>query len=293
MNSLMASSNGWNLERAVPQKSCTSVTVTIDKIVVVLGEGCTVGTVTGSTTTTTSKSQGNTTTTTRMTVTINDVMPQEIETIGETEAGNNIGNKGNVGIETSKAAGEAGQMAFQSSNRGRREKEKKRKYCSRKMERDMTVDIIMCSNCIDPATKCAKNNCTYREKEKKRKYCARKKERDMSVDSTICSDCIDPATKRAKINHTYQAHEHVKERCAENKRNKCHSTKAAQQAADVDGVIEATEKKHADKFHEYDYLKYLQENGAELLRGGRAEVDGDCCDNCHRKNFSSHPRYTL
>ncbi len=23
------------------------------------------------------------------------------------------------------------------------------------------------------------------------------------------------------------------------------------------------------------------------------EVDGDCCDNCHRKNFSSNPRYTL
>ncbi len=98
-------------EGVVPPKSCTSVTVTIDKIVVVLGEGCTAGTVTGSTTTTTSKSPGNTTTTTRMTVTINNVMPQEIETAGETEAGNNIGNKGEVGIETSKAAGEAGRMA--------------------------------------------------------------------------------------------------------------------------------------------------------------------------------------
>jgi hypothetical protein len=70
------------LEEAVPPKSCTSVTVTIDKIVVVLGEGCTVGTVTGLTMTTTSKSPGNTRTTTRMTVTINDVMPQEIETMG-------------------------------------------------------------------------------------------------------------------------------------------------------------------------------------------------------------------
>ncbi len=69
-------------ERTVPPKSCTSVTVTNDKIVVVLGEGCTVGTVTESTTTTTSKSPGNTTTTMRMTVTINDVMPQEIETMG-------------------------------------------------------------------------------------------------------------------------------------------------------------------------------------------------------------------
>jgi hypothetical protein len=98
-------------EGAVPPKSCTSVTVTIDKIVMALGEGCTAGTVTGSTTTTTSKSPGNTATTTRMTVTINDVMPQEIETTLETEAGDNIGNKGDVGIETSKAAGEAGQMA--------------------------------------------------------------------------------------------------------------------------------------------------------------------------------------
>jgi hypothetical protein len=113
-------------EEAVPPKSCTSVTVTIDKIVVVMGEGCTVGTVTGLMTTTTSKSPGNTTTTTRMTVTINNVMPQEIETTGETEAGNNIGNKGDMGIEMSKVAGEAGQMAVQLSDRRRREKEKKR-----------------------------------------------------------------------------------------------------------------------------------------------------------------------
>ncbi len=144
----------------------------------------------------------------------------------------------------------------------------------------MAVDIVMCSNCIDSATKHTKNNRTYQEKEKKWKYRARKKERDMSVDSAMCSDCVDPVTKHAKINRTYQAQEHVKERCAKNKRNKCHSTKAAQQAADVDGVIEAMKKKHADKFRRYDYSKYLRENGAELLRGGRAEVDGDCCDNC-------------
>jgi hypothetical protein len=68
----------------VPMKSCTSVTVTVNKIVVALGENCKKGTVTGSTTTTTtSKSPGNTTTTTRMTVTINDVMPQGIETTVE------------------------------------------------------------------------------------------------------------------------------------------------------------------------------------------------------------------
>ncbi len=69
--------------------------------------------------------------------------------------------------------------------------------------------------------------------------------------------------------------------------------KAGQQAADVDRVIKAKKKKCADKFREYDYLKYLQENGAELLRRGRAEVDGDCCDNCRWKNFSSNLRYAL
>jgi len=74
----------------VPPKSCTSVTVTVNKIVVVLGEECKAGTVTGSTkTTTTSKSPGNTTTTTRMTVTINDVMPKGTETMVEREVGNN------------------------------------------------------------------------------------------------------------------------------------------------------------------------------------------------------------
>jgi hypothetical protein len=114
-----------NSEGGVPPKSCTSVTVTVDKIVVVLGEECTAGTVTGSTTTTTSKSPGNTTATTRMTVTINNIMPQGIETTAEREVGNNIVNNGNVGIEMGDAAGEAGGMAVQSSNRRRREKERK------------------------------------------------------------------------------------------------------------------------------------------------------------------------
>ncbi len=111
----------------MPLKSCTSVTVTVNKIVVALGEKCKAGMVTGSTTmTTTSKSPGNTTTTrTRMTVTIKDVMPQEIETTVEREFGNNIGNNGNVGIEMSDAAGEAVGMGVQSSNRRRKEKEKR------------------------------------------------------------------------------------------------------------------------------------------------------------------------
>ena len=71
-------------------------------------------------------------TTTRMTVTIKDVMPQRIETKVEREVENNIDNKGNVGIEMVDAAGEAGGMAVQSSNRRRRDKERKRKYCARK-----------------------------------------------------------------------------------------------------------------------------------------------------------------
>jgi hypothetical protein len=113
------------LEGGVPPKSCTFVTVTVDKIVVALGEECTVGMVTGSTTTTTSKSPGNTTTTTRMTVTINNIMPQGIETMAEREVGNKIVNNGNVRIEMGNAAGESGGMAVQSSNRWRREKERK------------------------------------------------------------------------------------------------------------------------------------------------------------------------
>jgi hypothetical protein len=60
-----------------------------------------------------------------MTVTINDVMPQGIETMVEREVRNNIGNNGNMGIEMSEVAGEAGGMAVQSSNRRRREKEKR------------------------------------------------------------------------------------------------------------------------------------------------------------------------
>ena len=119
----------------VPPKSCTSVTVTVNKIVVALGEECKAGTVTGSTTTTTtSKSPGNTTTTrTRMTVTIKDVMPQENETTVEREVGNNIViNNGNVGIEMGDAAGEAVGMGVQSSDRRRKEKERKRKYRARK-----------------------------------------------------------------------------------------------------------------------------------------------------------------
>ena len=113
------------LDGGVPPKSCTSVTVTFNKIVVALGEECKAGTVTGSTkTTTTSKSPGNTMTTrTRMTVTIKDVMPQKNETTVEREVGNNIAIiNGNVGIEMGDAAGEAAGMGVQLSDRWRKEK---------------------------------------------------------------------------------------------------------------------------------------------------------------------------
>jgi len=99
--------------------------------------------------------------------------------------------------------------------------------------------------------------------------------------------------KCAEYNRTYQSKDHVKKRDAKNKRNTRHSTKVAHQAADVDGVIKGTKKKRANKKQRYQESKYLREHGAELLRGGRAEIDGDCCDNCRRKNFSSDPRYAL
>jgi hypothetical protein len=102
-----------------------------------------------------------------------------------------------------------------------------------------------------------------------------------------------PKMKCVKYNRTYKLKDHVKERLVENQRNTRHSTEAAQQAADVDGIIKATKKKRANKKQRYQESKYLREQGAELLRGGRAEVDGDCCDNCRRKNFSSDPRYAL
>jgi hypothetical protein len=45
--------------------------------------------------------------------------------------------------------------------------------------------------------------------------------------------------KCAERDRTYQSREHVKERDTDNKRNTRYSTKAAQQVADVDGIIKA------------------------------------------------------
>jgi hypothetical protein len=277
----------------------TSVTVTVDKIVMVLGEKCKAGTVTGSTTTTTtSKSPGNTTTTrTRMTVTINDVMPQGIETTVEREAGNNIVNNENVGIEMGDAAGEAAGMGVQSSNRRRKEKEKKRKYRARKAG---PVDVS--ETIASQQMKRAERDRTYQSKEhvkerdaeeKRNRYHSSKTAQQAGPVDVSARTGSSPKMKRAEYDRTYQSTENVKVRDAENKRNTRHSTKAAQQAADVDGIVQAKKKKHANRDKRYDQSKYLREHGAELLRGGREEVDGDCCDNCRQKNFSSDPRYAL
>jgi hypothetical protein len=240
------------LDGGVPPKSCTSVTVTVDKIVLALGEECMAGTVSGlMTTTTTYMSLGNATTTTRMTVPINDVMPQGIETTVEKEVGNNIVNNGNMGIEMSEAAGEAEGMAVQSSNRRRREKEKKRIYHVRK-----AGPVDMSATIASQQMKHAEWDRTYQSREhvkerdavNKRNTCHSTKTAQQAVPVDVSAKIASQQMKRAEWDRTYQSREHVKVRDADNKRNTCHSTKTAQQAADVDGVIEATKKKRANKF---------------------------------------------
>ena len=83
-----------------------------------------------------------------MTVTIKDVMPQGIETMGEREVGNNIGNNGNVGIEMGNADGEAVGMGVQSSNRRRKEKERKNKqaFCLYRCTSNNSECIQYCIN---------------------------------------------------------------------------------------------------------------------------------------------------
>jgi len=203
-----------------------------------------------------------------------------------------------VGIEMGDAAGEAVGMGVQSSDRRRKEKEKKRKYCARKAGPvDVSAKIA-----ISPKMKRAKYDRTYKSKEQvkerhaeeeRNRYHSTKTAQQAGPVDVSAKIAISPKMKRAEYDRTYQLRENVKERHAKNMRNTRHSTKAAQQAADVDGVIEATKKKHATKKQRYKESKYLREHVAELLRGGRAEADGDCCDNCRRKNFSSDPRYAL
>jgi len=215
------------------------MTVTVNKIVVALGEECKAGTVTGSmTTTTTSKNPGNTMTTrTRMTVTIKDVMPQENKTMVERKVGNNIVNNGNVGIEMGNAAGEAEGMGVQSSYRRRKEKERKRKYCARK------------AGPVDVSAKIASQQSKRAEKDHKnqRNWYHSTKTSHQAGPVDVSAKIASHQMKHAEINRTYQSREHVKERRANNQRNTHHSTKAAQQAADVDGIIEAPKKKRANK----------------------------------------------
>ena len=213
------------MDGGVLLKSCTSVTVTVDKIVLALGEECKAGKVTGSTTaTTTSKSLGNTTTTrTRMTVTINDVMPQGIETTVEREVGNKIGNNGNVRIEMGDAAGEAVGMGVQSSYRQRKEKEMKRKYCARK-----AGPVDASATIASQQMKRAKRNRTYQSREHvKEKDVDNKRNTRHSTKTAQQAGPVDvsakivisPKMKRAEINCTYKSTDHVKERHAENMRN--------------------------------------------------------------------------
>jgi hypothetical protein len=237
----------------VPPKSCTSVTITVNKIVVALGEECKAGMVPGSTTTmTTSNSPGNTMTTRmRMTVTIKDVMPQENETTVEREVRNNIVNNGNVGIEMGDAAGEAVGMGVQSSDRRRKEKERKRKYRARKAGPVGVSAKIACQQ-----MKRDERDRTYQSKEhvKERHAEIMRNSRHSTKTSwqagpvdVSAKMVISPKMKRAEIYRKYQSNDHVKERYAKNKRNTRHSTKVAHQAVYVDGVIDATKKKRANK----------------------------------------------
>jgi len=232
-----------------------------------------------------------------MTVTIKDVMPQENETTVEREVGNNIVNNGNVGIEMGNAAGEVEGMGVQSSDRRRKEKERKRKYGARKAG---PVDVS--AKIVSQQKKHAEWNRTYQSREHvKERHAENMRYTCHSTKTTRQAGPVDESArtvssqkmKHAKINRTYQSREHMKERRVDNQRNTRHSTKTAKQAADVDGIVQATKKKRADKFRKYDHSKYLREHGAELMRGGRTEVDGNCCDNCRRKNFSSDPRFAL
>ncbi len=189
-----------------------------------------------------------------MTVTINDVMPQEKETTVEREVGNNIVNNGNVGIEMGNAAGEAEGMGVQSSDRQRKEKERKRKYRARKAG---PVDVIA-KIVISPKMKHAKYDRTYQSKEHvKERDAEEKRNRYQSTKTAQQAGPVDVSAKiasqqmkRSEKNRTYQSKKHVKERHAKNKRNTRHSIKVAQQAADVDGIIKATKKKDDDNFKE-------------------------------------------
>jgi 5-enolpyruvylshikimate-3-phosphate synthase len=201
-----------------------------------------------------------------------------------------------VGIEMGDATGEAVGMGVQSSDRLRKEKERKRKYRARKAG-PVDVSAKIASQQMKSSEKYrayqSKEHVQERHAEEKINLYHSTKTAQQAGSVDVSAKIASQQMKRAIIYRTYNSKEHVKERRVENKRNTRHSTKAAQQAADVDGNIEATKKMCANKKQRYQESKYLQEHGADLLRGGRAEVDGDFCDNCRRKNFSSDTRYAL
>ena len=134
------------------------------------------------------------------------------------------------------AAGEAVGMGVQSSDRRRKEKEKKRKYCARKAG---PVDVS--AKIASQQMKRAERDRTYQSKEhvkerdaeeKRNRYHSTKTAQQAGPVDVSAKRAISPKMKRAKINRTYKSKDHVKERRAKNMRNTRHSTKAAQQAAD-------------------------------------------------------------
>jgi hypothetical protein len=119
-------------------------------------------------------------------------MPQGIETMAEREVGNNIVNNRNVGIEMGDVAGEAGGMAVQSSNRQRREKERKRKYCARKSG---PVDVS--AKIASQQMKHAEYDCTYKAQEHVKESDAEKKRN--THHSTKTAQQAGPVEVSAKI----------------------------------------------------------------------------------------------
>jgi hypothetical protein len=118
-------------------------------------------------------------------------------------------------------AGEAGGMAVQLSNRQRREKEKKRKYCERKagpVDESAKIASHWMTRAERNRTYPSREHVKERDAENKRKKRQSKKS-EMVVDSVMCSDCIDMATKCAEWDRTYKSKEHVKERHAEGEGN--------------------------------------------------------------------------
>ena len=135
-------------------------------------------------------------------------MPQENETMVEREVGNNIAiNNGNMGIEMGNAAGEAVGMGVQSSDRWRKEKEKKRIYRARKAG---PVDVS--ATIVSQQMKRAEKYRTYRSKEHVKERHAKNMRNTRHSTKTAqqagpvdvsAKMVISPKMKHAEINRTY------------------------------------------------------------------------------------------